>query len=145
MIRKNFPLFLLFLIFLIAILHFLATSFYWYWSIWWFDIPMHFLGGAWVAGVSLWLYFLSDYFKKNPVNKKKIFLIAILTAGLIGFLWEVFEFSLSQLVVFNSLNSWMDTFSDFIMDILGAVGAALYFIVYKLPLLNCKIKKYDKS
>ena len=29
----------------LAALHFIALSLYLYWQVWWFDIPMHLLGG----------------------------------------------------------------------------------------------------
>lgn len=45
-----------FLIFILAF-HAVAFSNYWYWTIWWFDIPMHFFGGAWLAMVFLLLNF----------------------------------------------------------------------------------------
>ena len=66
------------LIVLIAILNKAALSFFLYWKFWWFDIMMHFLGGLWIGGIVLWLYYLSGYVK-NPVKTKKyIFWLSII-------------------------------------------------------------------
>ena len=43
------------LVFILA-LHFTATINHWYWVYNWFDIPMHFLGGFWVAMVFLYFW-----------------------------------------------------------------------------------------
>jgi len=39
---------------IIAFLHQSAVALYWYWSVPWFDIVMHFLGGLWVGTCALW-------------------------------------------------------------------------------------------
>jgi len=125
---KKFPPSLLFFILIIATLHALATYFSWYWSIWWFDILMHFLGGAWIGLVSIWFFFFSNRVEHTLKNKKNIILTAVISVSLIGLLWEVFEFSLSKLIVFNELNSIIDTATDLFVDILGAFSASIHFL-----------------
>lgn len=126
--HKKFPPSLLFFILIIAILHTLATYFYWYWGIWWFDMLMHFLGGVWVGLVSLWFFFLSGMVESKIKTNRRIIITAVVSVGLIGFLWEVFELSVSKLIVFEELNSVIDTTTDFLMDILGAISASIYYI-----------------
>src|SRR3989344_6115892 len=60
--RKKFFKRIVYLIFFIFIVHFFANKFYWYSSIWYFDIIMHFLGGLWVGLFFIW-------FKKKPDPK----------------------------------------------------------------------------
>jgi hypothetical protein len=70
---------LVFLILFIFIFNLGAMKLYWYQSIWWFDMPMHFIGG--VVIVFLLVYLLHSYFNKkelkyilneNKQNNKKI-------------------------------------------------------------------------
>jgi len=83
------------LIFIIFV-HIIATVNYWYWTIWWFDIPMHFLGGFWVAIVFIWLNSKFDILKFNPINgivrTITTFITVLSFAAFIGVLWEFAEF-----------------------------------------------------
>ena len=47
-------------IFLIFLLNYLAMKFYWYSSIWYLDMPMHFLGGAWLGLAYIYLFLPKD-------------------------------------------------------------------------------------
>src|SRR3989338_592396 len=82
---------LVYLIFLIFLVNFVANKFHWYYSIWYFDMIMHFLGGAWLGLVSLWFFSrtsTSESFRLSPELVLKI-LLFVFFAGL-G--WEIFEF-----------------------------------------------------
>jgi len=131
MIKKTFPLSLFFLVLFIAIVNGLANEFFLYWRLPWLDIPMHFLGGLWVASAVLWVVFISDKFNLKRLRKttSSIYLISMLSVLMVGGLWELFEFSLDTLVDFSEKNSAIDTISDLIFDILGGVTAAMYFLV----------------
>lgn len=124
--NSSFPSYLLVLILFIAIVNGLANEFSWYWRVAWLDIPMHLLGGFWVASVALW--FISRYgktgFRKVSKTTYLLSLFAVLT---IGVLWEIFEFKVDTLVNFSEKNSAMDTASDLFFDILGGVIAIAYF------------------
>ncbi len=88
------------LIFILSI-HILATIYHWYWTVGWFDMPMHFLGGFWVAMAYFWL---RNQFKevRPPEIDRQYFggwtsLILIIVSclsfvALIGVLWEFSEF-----------------------------------------------------
>lgn len=114
------------LVTIIAILHYLALKFYLYWSIWWFDIPVHFLGGLWVGFIAMWFLFLSGIVYKNVEFTKttKIFLIIVASVIAVGILWEVFEVY-SGVLTFEK-NYWSDTSLDLVMDTIGGIVAFIY-------------------
>jgi len=111
-----------FLLIFIFIFHYIALAQEYYWSIWWYDMVMHFLGGMWVALFALWLvntpYLL--YFKKFLSSTLSLIVVTFI----VGFLWEILELILG----FTSLAAadyWSDTIIDLIMDVLGAGFIAL--------------------
>ncbi len=109
---------LLLLIFFIFLLNYLAMEFFWYSSIWYFDMPMHFLGGIWLGLASIYLFSLKDISLKSIL---KIFFIVLL----IGIGWEIFEIFI-KFVTQNSFD-FLDTMSDLSFDVLGGLFAILYF------------------
>ncbi len=116
-----------FLLYIIAVLHLLALYFFWYWSYWWTDIPMHFLGGVWVGGMGVLLY---AQYKKKTIDCMKIatvYSVSIISILIIGLFWELFEFSLDTFIIFQP-NDIVDTSSDLAMDIAGALYASIYII-----------------
>ena len=77
---------------LIVITHALATLNFWYWTFPWLDIPMHFVGGFWVA---ITLVYLDSRFNLSLFKEKNFFLnllIIVSFVALIGVFWEFFEF-----------------------------------------------------
>ncbi len=120
------------LIILIFILNFCAGKFYWYSSIWWSDMPMHFLGGIWLGLVFLWFFSSKD--NSSPVswlNGRKSqfeFIVPILFGVLmVGICWEVFELYFVNYVGQNSFNM-TDTVSDIFFDLAGGMLAIVYYI-----------------
>ena len=109
------------LIVFIFIVNYLAMKFYWYSSIWWFDMPMHFLGGFWVGLFLFWLF---------PLEKisARMVLKIILGVLLIGIFWEIFEIVIGKVIIQDCLNTTLDTFSDIFFDIAGATFSILYFL-----------------
>ena len=124
-----------FLIFILSV-HTLATVRYWYWTIWWFDIPMHFFGGFWAAVVFVW--FINKYFPQiSQLHNFLSSLIAILSfVALIGVLWEFAEFLFD---VFISSGGYAkivqqdaaDTLGDLLFDLLGGLTVAVIFLTGK--------------
>ena len=113
-----------------AFLHVAATMFFLYSFYWWFDIPLHFLGGFCAGLISL--YFYSHLRRGNASGGAiaGVLLAAILGTVAVGLGWEVFEYSAG--ITFNTVgNHALDTFKDLIMDILGGYVAYLYFIAQK--------------
>lgn len=112
----------------IAVVQIFAESYHWYWLMRWLDMPMHFAGGLWVAGVVLWWRFFSGKFALAPLTIRPLFIWAVMGAVGIGVLWEVYEAGVSYLTV-GHMNDIFDTFSDLVFDILGGLTAAsiVYF------------------
>ncbi|OHA21540.1 MAG: hypothetical protein A2849_03905 [Candidatus Taylorbacteria bacterium RIFCSPHIGHO2_01_FULL_51_15] len=110
----------------ITALHFIATSFYLYWLFWWYDIILHFLGGAFSALLLLWLRFFSGYFgtPRTPSASEAVF-FAFFAALSIGAGWEVFERVLGH--TWSVEGYVLDTSLDMLLDTTGAIGALLFF------------------
>ncbi|HBA45767.1 hypothetical protein A2W67_01650 [Candidatus Nomurabacteria bacterium RIFCSPLOWO2_02_40_28] len=115
--RKRILKHLVFLMFFLFILNLIAQEFYWYFTIWYFDIIMHFLSGFWVG-----LFFLYVFYNENLFLKQ--ILTVILGVLLIGVLWEAFEFFLN--IIAKEQFNIVDTASDIFFDLLGGLCAILY-------------------
>lgn len=96
---------------LLAILAWTAieNSLYWYW--WWFDIPMHILGGIWAGLCAAWIV----------AHRGNTFtLVGCLAFALfVGVSWETFEY-VEKIAVVRE-NYFFDTATDIVMDFAGAV------------------------
>lgn len=114
------------LLYIITTLHLSALYFFWYWSIWWFDILVHFLGGVWIGGMALLIFFLGKSDTKL-LKTSSAYILSVVAVLVIGVLWEVFEFSLDTFIIFQT-NDISDTISDIGADIAGGVFASLYIV-----------------
>ena len=92
-------------------------KFYWYYSIWWLDMLMHFLGGFWVG-----LFFVYVFYNKNTFSKQ--LLAVIFCVLLFGILWEFFEFFMN--VIAHDSFDILDTLSDIFFDLAGGFSAIFY-------------------
>ncbi len=118
--RKKLSIRLVSLVLFIFIVNFAAMKFYWYSAIWWLDMPVHFLGGVWLALAIIWL------FPKEFLSSREIFKI-IIGVLLLGILWELFEISVNESLLNNPFNI-LDTLSDLSFDLAGGLAGVLYFI-----------------
>jgi uncharacterized membrane protein YjdF len=123
-----------FLIFILSI-HTLATIKSWYWTIWWFDIPMHFLGGIGAALTFIWLWrkYFPDF---SPSGSENLFalLLTLSFVALIGVLWEFAEFLFDFFISAGGYakvvqQGAVDTFTDLFFDLLGGLTAAIIFLI----------------
>lgn len=117
--KKKLSIRLTYLIFLILFLNVLAHRFYWYSSIWYFDMVMHFLGGLWLGLALVWIFPPKEF-------SYGLFVRLILGVFCIGVAWEVFEIVVhifTDQMPFNIL----DTFSDICFDLAGGIFSFLYF------------------
>jgi hypothetical protein len=116
--RKKFFKKVAYLVIFIAFLNYVAVKLYWYTSIWYFDMIMHFLGGFWL-GLALFYLFFTE-------NISKIFIFKIILGVLIiGAFWEGYEILVNNnfaQIPFNLL----DTLSDIFFDLTGGLCAILY-------------------
>jgi len=117
------------LIWALAIAHMTAEYYHLYWTYRWLDIPMHFVGGVWVALAMVWFCFRSGYVR-NVRPLFSLFTAAVIGGLLIGLAWELYEFVVWQVsgsgLPYNYLQ---DTLMDLTMDLLGG------FFAYTLLLL----------
>jgi hypothetical protein len=106
-------------ILVLAVIFGAAVYFSWFNLIWWFDMPMHFLGGIVVFYIAaiLWLPAL----KWVPVWR--FVYESLITAVLLGVLWEALEFFLFMRFGTPSF-ILLDSFSDVFFDLSGALLAA---------------------
>ena len=108
---------------LVAGLHYLALTFYLYWSIWWFDIPMHLIGGLVIALIAMFLYYTSGYFDFPKEHMGSVLAMTLGTVLLVGLIWELWELFMGFSDVIEDKT---DTVIDLIMDILGGTIAFIY-------------------
>lgn len=118
-----FPSILIILLVLIAVVNALATFFYWYWRLRWFDMPMHFLGGVWVSGLVIWFRYFSNNLLVPPQTFRELCLIGAGVAFLVGLGWEVYELAMS-VALGGHINAMRDTLSDLCFDVLGGIFSA---------------------
>lgn len=125
-----FPILLLVFLIAIAVVNGLADVNHWFWIYRWFDMPMHFAGGAWLAGFGVWW----QYSRRGVIESRflQLFGVCLIYALSIGLLWEAYEAVVSFLTV-GHMNSISDTLGDLLFDILGGTTVAiLIFIRAKL-------------
>lgn len=101
---------------LVAVLHWFGSLNYLYFITNWYDFPMHFLGGAWVALFTLWAVSTQygSFFKKYVTLRN-----LVLWVFFVGVAWEFLELAL-QFTNFHDIGYTWDTSHDLIMDIVGA-------------------------
>lgn len=103
----------------LAIINGFAVYLNWYSLVWWFDMPMHFLGGLTVFyfGAIVWNFAL------RYVSFGRYMYESIITALLIGVLWEALEYYLY--IQYGSPEfKLVDSFSDIFFDLGGALFGA---------------------
>jgi uncharacterized BrkB/YihY/UPF0761 family membrane protein len=93
-----------------------------YMTIWWWDIPTHFLGGTWVGLGAAW--FLQKRDKNFGVMR------CIAAALAVGICWEIFEY-VFQIGGDAFMPYWEDTLKDLFFDTLGGAAAGFFAILEK--------------
>ncbi|TSC56967.1 MAG: hypothetical protein Greene041679_489 [Parcubacteria group bacterium Greene0416_79] len=118
---------------LIALLHITAIVFYLYWTLWWYDMPLHFLGGAFGSLSVIWTVFFSGYVgNAAPPSVLRLFAIGLVGTLLLGVGWEVFERALGH--TWSIEGYWLDTMTDLFLDMAGGfVGLLLFARYYATP------------
>lgn len=111
------------LLFAIGVADFVANSLYLYWTVWWFDMVMHFSSGFCVgmATVLLWQYFVDKNVKFDRAIK-----IALLSVFAVGIAWEVFESYFQIMLISDGMPYITDTISDLILDVTGGLLGSIY-------------------
>ncbi|MCC7160715.1 hypothetical protein IT399_03285 [Candidatus Nomurabacteria bacterium] len=138
--RKKFFKKLASLIILIFLLNYGAVNLYWYSSIWYFDMIMHFLGGFWLSLFLIWLFSFKnsslgiysgiDNELKGQIDWKLIIKI-IFSVLLVGIIWEFYEIVVNDNFAKQPFNA-LDTLSDIFFDLAGGVSALFYLFFFLL-------------
>lgn len=115
---------------LLIILHTVGSYLFWYWAYPGYDILVHIVSGLWVALVILWLAIVLGQINSLREYKIKTFLIAFVSAILVGVVWELVE-NLSQVTFVNAAGYYLNTAIDIVSDGAGGILAYLYFIQRK--------------
>ncbi|MDQ3018492.1 MAG: hypothetical protein M3Q64_01330 [bacterium] len=106
---------------LVIIVHNFATAFGTYYSILWFDSPMHLFGGA-AIGTSSW-FFLKQFDALPKQWWLKILIIAGITA-LTAVCWEFLELVVDAVINTHTQLGLKDTLKDLYFGIVGGTIAA---------------------
>lgn len=111
----------------LALINIFATFLHWYHLVWWFDMPMHFLGGLAVFYLSavLWLP------ARKWVSDRRYLFEVFITALFFGVAWEGLEFFLFTRFGFPPFHL-IDATSDLFFDMSGSLVGVLAVI----PLLK---------
>ncbi len=129
--RKKFFIRVAMLIGLIFVLNFVAEKFHLYYSTWYFDMFMHFLGGVWLGMLLIW------FFKVDSFSLRQVFKV-ILGVLVIGVAWEIFEF-----VFINTVAEFpfdlADTISDMLFDLSGGFVSICYFFTRIMSIPESKV------
>lgn len=121
---------LAYLVISIFLANYVAVKLYWYNSIWYFDMFMHFVGGFWLGLVLIWLL-SSKFFSKNLTFElsPKLILKIFFSVLFIGVFWEIYEILVNNIIFQIPFNT-LDTLSDIFFDIAGGIFAVFYFFFY---------------
>ena len=104
----------------IFLVNFLANKFYWYSTIWYFDMIMHFLGGLWIGLIFIYAFPPKDH-SMSFILRTMLFVLFI------GVSWELYEVLVNGVLAKDVFNS-LDTISDIFFDLAGGFLAVLYFL-----------------
>jgi hypothetical protein len=86
-----------------------------FWRFWWFDIPLHLLGGIAVGLFGAWVLTVREL----PIS----FLFCVAMALGVGVAWEIFEYA-SHMGGSAFMGYTVDTIKDLVDDVLGGTMAA---------------------
>lgn len=107
--------FLLIIFSLLAVTHVIALELFLYWRFWWFDIPVHFIGGVVVA---LGVFTLHDLRIVIPARLLQLIPVLLLVI-LVAMVWEVYEILIGTPIESDFM---LDTLTDIGMGILGGLA-----------------------
>ena len=105
-----------------------AEKFYWYDSLRWFDIGMHFLGGFWVGMFFVWFFSTVRLpFLRRPIRGmgRQTLGLALLFVLFVAISWEAGEFLTGNYIGQESWSA-LDTTSDIFWGLVGGVAALFY-------------------
>ncbi len=108
----------------IGILYYFAEVFYLHWTIWWYDVMLHFLSGACASMAFIYFYF--KYFKFTEDSKIKAIHLSFFFVFFVGVVWEIYEIQFDHTSFTDGMYYVRDTLSDVIIDLCGGFFGTLY-------------------
>lgn len=112
----------------------------------WRDTLMHGLFGF-IASLSIYIFFFKDTNLKSPVK----YIITFLASMGCGSLWEIFEFSVDQILamdtqrVAESISLGKSPVYDTMIDLIITIGGFLIFMLISLVYTYLQNNKYSSS
>lgn len=121
----------------IVAVHYLATWYDWYHTVWWIDIPLHIAGGAFIGVLFIYL-FRERFDVLRAMHWFPTLAFGVGFVAIIGIGWELYEFWVDVWLLHkyaaNNFPGWVhgDTLLDLINDMLGgAVAIAALNLVFR--------------
>lgn len=130
---------LLFLVLFVFISNKVAMNYDLFGIVWWFDMPMHFLGGIFLGFLVLFLILFRNFFYKKEMSLATLFLRCVVGVLFFSVGWEIFEKGIDTFITFKSFNL-LDTASDIFFDLAGGISAFLYAIIFYFGLYTESLK-----
>jgi hypothetical protein len=126
-IQKN----LIHSIFIVFVANTLALFFHWYRLLWWFDMPMHFMGGFFCVWLVIYIYnkFFNNKGNSGFTLEKSLIKNVLIWTFIIGLGWEWFEWGTDLYTGAMSMHM-LDSYSDLFFDMAGAFSA-VFMLKYK--------------
>lgn len=112
------------IVFFIWLVNALANAFYWYSAMWWFDIPMHIVGGLFL-GVATGAVFFA---RLRTLSLHDILVTILLMVLIVGAGWEFFEYGVQFFIKGARLAHIPDSIKDIFMDMVGGAIASLFVL-----------------
>lgn len=109
------------ILFIVGAMNAIAYKLYLFWTVIWFDMVMHFLGGLFV---SLFFFAMLSVLKSKLSYVEKLVLGVVFTV-LVGLVWEYYELVIGVTNLADTVY-WGDTGMDIVMDTLGSIVGVLF-------------------
>lgn len=106
---------------ILACVNLAGSLLHWYETLWWFDMPMHFLGGVCVLYISA---IVGQYFWREGSSVQKHIWAYVISGLVLGLLWECLEYVLYRYSG-GSPSIPLDIISDLFFDSAGIAVAAI--------------------
>ncbi len=132
--HKKLSIYACLLVFFIWLVNALANTFHWYSAMWWFDIPMHVMGGMFLG-----LAIGAVCFKRIlSLSRGEVLVTVLLFVLIVGIGWEVFEYFVQSFIKGSTqLANIMDSVKDMMMDLIGGLLASTFVLR--------ALKRYNKA
>jgi hypothetical protein len=107
----------------VGAINYAAIHLYLYWTVWWFDMVVHFSAGVCVGMASVLVY---AFYRKMTPSTAQAITTALIGALAIGVLWEFYELAFHITSLSDGMAYATDTSSDILMDLSGGLLGGLY-------------------